>query len=134
MDGNGVHVITVPERLRTEKPPEYDTCIIHPPTYDDAVQLSPAALLAEARKMEKMPVPQGFAVQMATVPEATVISMVPSYDEVMVQQQQQQQQPPPPQQEQQQQQTTTNVFMARVATSNSTLEAPVTCSSAPVIR
>lgn len=38
-------MITVPEHIRTEKPPEYDTCIVQPPTYDDAVQLSPAAFL-----------------------------------------------------------------------------------------
>lgn len=42
---NPIHVITVPEHIRTEKPPEYETCIVQPPSYDDAVQLSPAAFL-----------------------------------------------------------------------------------------
>lgn len=39
-----IHVISVPEHIRIEKPPEYETCI-QPPSYDDALQLSPAALL-----------------------------------------------------------------------------------------
>lgn len=44
-DDDPVHVISVPEHVRAEKPPEYETCIVHPPSYDDAVQLSPVALL-----------------------------------------------------------------------------------------
>lgn len=38
-------MINIPEQLRTEKPPEYETCVIAPPCYDDAIQLSPILFL-----------------------------------------------------------------------------------------
>lgn len=48
-------MISVPEGVRTEKPPEYETCVIQPPSYDDALQqLSPVDLLVDARKLEKL--------------------------------------------------------------------------------
>lgn len=54
-----MQVTGVPDGVHVEKPPEYETCIIQPPSYDDALQqLSPADLLADARKLEKLsPVP-----------------------------------------------------------------------------
>lgn len=38
-------MINIPDQLRTEKPPEYETCVIAPPCYDDAIQLSPILFL-----------------------------------------------------------------------------------------
>lgn len=38
-------MINIPEQLRTEKPPEYETCVTAPPCYDDAIQLSPVLFL-----------------------------------------------------------------------------------------
>lgn len=38
-------MINIPEQLRNEKPPEYETCVIAPPCYDDAIQLSPILFL-----------------------------------------------------------------------------------------
>ena len=35
---------TISEQVRTEKPPEYETCVIAPPSYDVAIQLNPAFL------------------------------------------------------------------------------------------
>ncbi|XP_058057687.1 uncharacterized protein LOC131208810 isoform X2 [Anopheles bellator] len=40
-----VHVINVNDEQRREKPPDYDTVAIAPPTYDDAIKLDPASLL-----------------------------------------------------------------------------------------
>lgn len=42
---NPICVINIPEQLRDEKPPEYDSCVVAPPCYDDAVQQSPPLLL-----------------------------------------------------------------------------------------
>jgi len=40
-----IHVITIPDAQILEKPPEYDTVVMEPPTYDDAIKLSPSVLL-----------------------------------------------------------------------------------------
>lgn len=44
-DNDAIHVITVSEQVINEKPPEYDTVVLEPPCYDDAIKLSPANLL-----------------------------------------------------------------------------------------
>lgn len=44
-DNDAIHVITVSEQIINEKPPEYDTVVLEPPCYDDAIKLSPANLL-----------------------------------------------------------------------------------------
>ncbi|XP_053697473.1 uncharacterized protein LOC128744465 isoform X2 [Sabethes cyaneus] len=41
-----VHVISSAEEHRCEKPPDYDTVAVAPPSYDDAIKLDPSALLA----------------------------------------------------------------------------------------
>lgn len=40
-----VHVISAAEERRCEKPPDYDSVAVAPPSYDDAIKLDPAALL-----------------------------------------------------------------------------------------
>ncbi|XP_055539090.1 uncharacterized protein LOC129726431 isoform X2 [Wyeomyia smithii] len=40
-----VHVISSAEERRCEKPPDYDTVAVAPPSYDDAIKLDPSALL-----------------------------------------------------------------------------------------
>lgn len=40
-----VHVISTAEERRCEKPPDYDSVAVAPPSYDDAIKLDPAALL-----------------------------------------------------------------------------------------
>lgn len=40
-----VHVISAAEERRCEKPPDYDSVAVAPPSYDDAIKLNPAALL-----------------------------------------------------------------------------------------
>ncbi|XP_037047053.1 uncharacterized protein LOC119081918 isoform X3 [Bradysia coprophila] len=40
-----IHVITVPDVQMLEKPPEYDSVVIEPPSYDHAIKLSPSVLL-----------------------------------------------------------------------------------------
>lgn len=40
-----VHVISASEERRCEKPPDYDSVAVAPPSYDDAIKLDPAALL-----------------------------------------------------------------------------------------
>ncbi|XP_058815044.1 uncharacterized protein LOC131678773 isoform X2 [Topomyia yanbarensis] len=40
-----VHVISSAEERRCEKPPDYDSVAVAPPSYDDAIKLDPSALL-----------------------------------------------------------------------------------------
>lgn len=40
-----VHIITINERTRCEKPPDYEAVTMEPPSYDDAIKLDPSALL-----------------------------------------------------------------------------------------
>ncbi|XP_055600223.1 uncharacterized protein LOC129749308 isoform X2 [Uranotaenia lowii] len=40
-----IHVISSAEERRCEKPPDYDTVAVAPPSYDDAIKLNPAALM-----------------------------------------------------------------------------------------
>lgn len=40
-----VHVISAAEERRCEKPPDYDSVAVAPPSYDDAIKLDPVALL-----------------------------------------------------------------------------------------
>ncbi|XP_035781887.1 uncharacterized protein LOC118461090 isoform X2 [Anopheles albimanus] len=42
---DGVHRIGASDERRQEKPPDYDTVAVAPPSYDDAIKLDPAALL-----------------------------------------------------------------------------------------
>ncbi|ETN61240.1 hypothetical protein AND_007106 [Anopheles darlingi] len=42
---DGVHRISANDERRQEKPPDYDTVAVAPPSYDDAIKLDPAALL-----------------------------------------------------------------------------------------
>uniref|UniRef100_A0A2M4AW02 Uncharacterized protein n=2 Tax=Anopheles triannulatus TaxID=58253 RepID=A0A2M4AW02_9DIPT len=42
---DGAHRISVNDERRQEKPPDYDTVAVAPPSYDDAIKLDPAALL-----------------------------------------------------------------------------------------
>lgn len=44
-DNDAIHVISVSDQTTNEKPPEYDTVVLEPPCYDDAIKLSPANLL-----------------------------------------------------------------------------------------
>lgn len=44
-DNDAIHVINVADQRTSEKPPEYDTVVLEPPCYDDAIKLSPATLL-----------------------------------------------------------------------------------------
>lgn len=44
-DNDAIHVISVADQTTNEKPPEYDTVVLEPPCYDDAIKLSPANLL-----------------------------------------------------------------------------------------
>lgn len=44
-DNDAIHVISVADQTVNEKPPEYDTVVLEPPCYDDAIKLSPATLL-----------------------------------------------------------------------------------------
>lgn len=48
-------MINVSEQLRTEKPPEYETCVMAPPSYDDALQLNASAFLHSAVYKEAAP-------------------------------------------------------------------------------
>lgn len=42
-----MNVITVPNEIRCEKPPDYDTvATLMPPSYDDAIKLNPSVFLA----------------------------------------------------------------------------------------
>lgn len=48
-DDPAIHVISIPPpEIQTEKPPEYDTVVISPPSYDDAIKLNPANLFRTA--------------------------------------------------------------------------------------
>ncbi len=38
-------MITIPDVQMLEKPPEYDAVVVEPPSYDDAIKLSPSDLL-----------------------------------------------------------------------------------------
>ncbi|CAH1710103.1 unnamed protein product [Chironomus riparius] len=40
-----IHVITIADERRREKPPDYDQVTSSPPSYDDAIKLNPNALL-----------------------------------------------------------------------------------------
>lgn len=40
-----IHVITIADEMRREKPPDYDQVTSSPPSYDDAIKLNPNALL-----------------------------------------------------------------------------------------
>ncbi|XP_050082084.1 uncharacterized protein LOC126569197 isoform X1 [Anopheles aquasalis] len=42
---DGVHRNSANDERRQEKPPDYDTVAVAPPSYDDAIKLDPAALL-----------------------------------------------------------------------------------------
>uniref|UniRef100_A0A336M4D3 CSON002685 protein n=1 Tax=Culicoides sonorensis TaxID=179676 RepID=A0A336M4D3_CULSO len=44
-DDQNVHIITINERTRCEKPPDYEAVTMEPPSYDDAIKLNPSALL-----------------------------------------------------------------------------------------
>lgn len=43
-----IHVISAAEERRCEKPPDYDSVAVAPPSYDDAIKLDPSALLQQA--------------------------------------------------------------------------------------
>lgn len=40
-----IHIISMGSQPSGEKPPEYETVVLEPPCYDDAIKLSPANLL-----------------------------------------------------------------------------------------
>jgi hypothetical protein len=42
-----IHVITISDERRREKPPDYDQVTSLPPSYDEALKLDPAALLSQ---------------------------------------------------------------------------------------
>lgn len=42
-----IHVISAAEERRCEKPPDYDSVAVAPPSYDDAIKLDPSALLQQ---------------------------------------------------------------------------------------
>lgn len=44
-EDQNVHIITINERTRCEKPPDYEAVTMEPPSYDDAIKLDPSALL-----------------------------------------------------------------------------------------
>lgn len=46
-----IHVISAAEERRCEKPPDYDSVAVAPPSYDDAIKLDPSALLQHASPM-----------------------------------------------------------------------------------
>lgn len=57
-----VHVISAAEERRCEKPPDYDSVAVAPPSYDDAIKLDPAALLHLSSTMSvAMPPPSAPA-------------------------------------------------------------------------
>lgn len=43
-----IHVITISDERRREKPPDYDQVTSLPPSYDEALKLDPAALLSQS--------------------------------------------------------------------------------------
>lgn len=52
-----VHVISAAEERRCEKPPDYDSVAVAPPSYDDAIKLDPAALLHLSMSVSMPPPP-----------------------------------------------------------------------------
>uniref|UniRef100_A0A1Q3FLE7 Uncharacterized protein n=2 Tax=Culex tarsalis TaxID=7177 RepID=A0A1Q3FLE7_CULTA len=73
-----VHVISAAEERRCEKPPDYDSVAVAPPSYDDAIKLDPAALLHLSMSHVAMPPPQqaptpdaAQSAQQATTPAPT---------------------------------------------------------------
>ncbi|XP_063700879.1 uncharacterized protein LOC134831150 isoform X2 [Culicoides brevitarsis] len=44
-EDQNVHIIAINDRLRCEKPPDYEAVTMEPPSYDDAIKLDPSALL-----------------------------------------------------------------------------------------
>lgn len=44
-DDDPIHIISVADPPISEKPPEYDSVVLEPPCYDDAIKLSPSTLL-----------------------------------------------------------------------------------------
>ncbi|XP_065081129.1 uncharacterized protein LOC135703741 isoform X2 [Ochlerotatus camptorhynchus] len=46
-----IHVISAAEERRCEKPPDYDSVAVAPPSYDDAIKLDPSALLQHTTTM-----------------------------------------------------------------------------------
>lgn len=53
-----VHVISAAEERRCEKPPDYDSVAVAPPSYDDAIKLDPAALLHLSMSVSMPPAAQ----------------------------------------------------------------------------
>ncbi|KXJ79770.1 hypothetical protein RP20_CCG028171 [Aedes albopictus] len=45
-----IHVISAAEERRCEKPPDYDSVAVAPPSYDDAIKLDPSALLQQQQQ------------------------------------------------------------------------------------
>ncbi|XP_039438665.1 uncharacterized protein LOC120419863 isoform X3 [Culex pipiens pallens] len=72
-----VHVISAAEERRCEKPPDYDSVAVAPPSYDDAIKLDPAALLHLSMSVS-MPPPQSQSAETVAQPTTQATTPAPT--------------------------------------------------------
>lgn len=65
-----IHVITISDERRREKPPDYEQVTSLPPSYDEALKLDPAALLTQSN-MYMPPPPVGATNNAFTMNESS---------------------------------------------------------------
>lgn len=68
-----IHVISAAEERRCEKPPDYDSVAVAPPSYDDAIKLDPSALLQHLPPASPMVPANNNANSASANPNATTI-------------------------------------------------------------
>uniref|UniRef100_A0A6B2EAQ7 Putative conserved protein with signal anchor n=1 Tax=Phlebotomus kandelakii TaxID=1109342 RepID=A0A6B2EAQ7_9DIPT len=67
-----VHIIGgVSDENRREKPPDYDTVAVAPPSYDDAIKLTPAAFLHPPQSSAQPPVASTSTCTQVAIPMPT---------------------------------------------------------------
>lgn len=69
-----IHVISAAEERRCEKPPDYDSVAVAPPSYDDAIKLDPSALLQLTAMVPDGATPGAAANSTPPPPTSTSIS------------------------------------------------------------